>query len=386
MTATVVSNATAGRAAAICDRVRDAAARRVSLRVVGSGTWLDAGRPTARAESISTRECSGIFSYVPGDLTLTAGAGTTLAEVRDATAEHGQWLALDPYGSDEGTLGATLATASCGPLATAFGTPRDLTLGVEVVTGNGVGARGGGRGVKNVAGFDLTRLFFGSWGTLGVITEATLRLHAKPQCDETFAIALHENANVARTRQLLREVPFTPYACEIVNGPLGRQLVERDELTALFRLGGNDESLLAQRSALSGLGEISAIDPTVWTKLRRCEPPGAKVFRLSNLPSEVGRTWSEADAIAESCAGTMIHCAPSRGVVRCMVPATDTNVAWLRRAFQSPMMSTRIGERLSPELWTAVAPPRTADALSVGIKRTFDPQRILNVGIRGETA
>jgi glycolate oxidase FAD binding subunit len=317
---------------------------------------------------------------------MTAGAGTTLAEVRDATAEHGQWLALDPYGSDDGTLGATLATASCGPLATAFGTPRDLALGFEFVTGKGVIARGGGRVVKNVAGFDLTRLFIGSWGTLGVITEVTLRLHAKPPCDETFAIALHDKADVARAREVLRAAPFIPYACEIVNGPLARQLVGRDELTALFRLGGNDESLLAQRSTLATLGDVSAADSSIWTKLRQCEPAGALVFRLSNLPSEVGRTWNEANAIADSCTGTLIHCAPSRGVVRCIVPATDTNVAWLNRAFRSPMVSTRIGERLPPELWPAISPPPTADALSAGIKRTFDPQRILNVGIRGESA
>ena len=134
------------------------------------------------------RELSGITEYVPGDLTLTARAGTTLGEIRDATAAHGQWLALDPYGADEGTIGATIATASAGPLSTFFGGPRDLVLGVEFVTGDGVVARGGGRVVKNVAGFDLTRLITGSWGTLGVVTEVTLRLHARPRGDETFAL------------------------------------------------------------------------------------------------------------------------------------------------------------------------------------------------------
>src|SRR5206468_6797235 len=124
----------------------------------------------------------------PGDLTLTARAGTTLAEIRSATAEHNQWLALDPSGRDESTLGAIAATASAGPLATAFGTPRDLILGLEFVSGDGHIARGGGKVVKNVAGFDLTRLFIGSWGTLGVITEVSVRLHAKPEVDRTIAI------------------------------------------------------------------------------------------------------------------------------------------------------------------------------------------------------
>src|SRR5215211_4142123 len=155
---------------AVRDRVRVAVDRRTGLRVLGRGSWLDAGRPVSATESLATRDLSGITEYVPGDLTLTARAGTTLGEIRRATAAHGQWLALDPHGSDEGTLGATIATASAGPLATAFGTPRDLVLGVEFVTGDGVVARGGGRVVKNVAGFDLARLVTGAWGTLGVLT------------------------------------------------------------------------------------------------------------------------------------------------------------------------------------------------------------------------
>ncbi len=368
----------------LCDQVRDAAATNVPLRVVGAGTWLDAGRPTRSVSSISARELSGIVEYVPGDLTLTAGAGTTLGEIRAATAEHGQWLALDPCGSDDGTLGATLATASAGPLATAFGTARDLALGVQVVTGAGAVVRGGGRVVKNVAGFDLTRLFIGSWGTLGVITELTLRLHARPQCDETFVITLDDSAAVGRTRALLRSVPFTPYACEIVNAALARQLFGTERAAILFRLGGNDESVRAQRLAIAALGEPRPADAGTWHELRQAEPEQAIVFRLSHMPSELQGTWNEANAIAESCPGTLIHATPARGIVRCIVPAGAANVAWLQRAFRAPSMTTRIGERLPADLWTAVAPLPTADPLSVGIKAAFDPRSVLNRGIFGE--
>lgn len=155
---------------ALRERIREAAHGATPLRIVGRGTWLDAGRAVAAHETITTLECTGIVDYVPDDLTLTARAGTTLEEIRSATSRHGQWLALDPFGGGQGSLGATLATNSAGPLATAFGHPRDLTLGVAFVTGAGVVARGGGRVVKNVAGFDLTRLMIGAWGTLGVIT------------------------------------------------------------------------------------------------------------------------------------------------------------------------------------------------------------------------
>jgi glycolate oxidase FAD binding subunit len=89
-----------------------------------------------------------------------------------------------------------------------FGAPRDLALGVEFVTGAGVVARGGGRVVKNVAGFDLTRLLTGSWERLGVITEVTVRLHARPEADESIAVAIDPKTGVSRVRQLLRRLPF----------------------------------------------------------------------------------------------------------------------------------------------------------------------------------
>ena len=101
---------------------------------------------------------------------------------------HDQWLALDPAG--DGTIGATVATCSYGPGATLFGTPRDAVLGMTVVLGTGEIVRPGGRVVKNVAGFDLTRLMVGAWGWLGVITEITLRVRprvADPWCDGSHA-------------------------------------------------------------------------------------------------------------------------------------------------------------------------------------------------------
>ena len=87
---------------------------------------------------------SGVVNYVPGDLTLTVSGGTTLAEIQRITGEHDQWLPLDPFGSDDGSIGATIATASVGPLATSFGSPRDLLLGLEFVNGRGEIVRAGG--------------------------------------------------------------------------------------------------------------------------------------------------------------------------------------------------------------------------------------------------
>lgn len=368
---------------AVRDAIREAASREVGLRVVGRGTWLDAGRPVSAGASLSTRDLSGIVDYVPGDLTLTARAGTTLAEIRDATAAHNQWPALDPMGRDDGTIGATIATASSGPLSTCFGTPRDLVLGVEFVTGDGTIARGGGRVVKNVAGFDLTRLLTGSWGTLGVITEATVRLHARPEADLSIGVPIGgDSSDLARIRETLRRLPFTPYVCEVVNGSLAAAVGVGTGAIALFRLGGNGEAVDAQRSALVEIGTPSDVDAGIWSSLRAAEPSDAFVFRLSRRPSEIGAVWDEAMRIAGACAGTLVHARPSKGIVRCVVPASDDAFRALPGLIAS-VRSARVGERLSAALWRGSFPAQRAQ-IDARVEAAFDPAGVLNPGILGE--
>jgi len=371
-------------AAELRDRIQEASARGTPLRIMGGGTWLDAGMPVHSVESISTQGLSGIVDYVPGDLTLTARAGTTLGEIRRETAKHNQWLALDPHGSDEGTLGATIATASAGPLATAFGTPRDLVLGIEFVTGAGNIARAGGRVVKNVAGFDLTRLMAGAWGTLGVITEATVRLHARPQADETIAVPIDgDAASLDRTRQLLRRLPFTPYACEVLSPTLADSVVGRGQSIVLFRLAGNMESVAAQRTALLELGQPFDVPREAWSSLRTAEPGGAIVFRCSNRPSEVGSTWTEAIRIVEGIPRAMVHATPARGVVRCIVPSGEDTVARIESPLAGPLQSKRIGERMPERLWSSAFPSQATTTAGIAgrLKQAFDPRGVLNPGI-----
>jgi glycolate oxidase FAD binding subunit len=373
---------------AVAERIREAARERVPLRIVGAGTWLDAGAPVAAGDAVTIRSLDGIVEYVPGDLTLTARGGTMLSDIRRAAAAEGQWLALDPHGTDEGTIGATVASASAGPLVTTFGGPRDLVLGVEFVTGTGAVVRGGGRVVKNVAGFDLTRLVTGAWGTLGAITEVTLRLHARPQADESLAIVLDGEDGVERARRLLRRAPFVPYACEIINGELASALEIGDATILLARLGGNSDSVRAQREAFAELGGLADISPDTWTRLRSIEPRGsyAMTFRLSQLPSRLEATWREANTLASRAPHTMLHATVARGVVRCIVPLTEGVTEVVRRSFSTPSTVTRVAERLPAELWP-LCPPRMIDSrLARRVRSTFDPGHVLNPGILGESA
>lgn len=154
----------------------------------GFGKWLAGGGPVKADLVVSTQRICELTEYEPADLTFTAGAGLSLSALAEVTRAHGQWLPLDPPGGEEGSLGAAMATGAAGSLRQWFGTPRDHALGLTLVSGDGRVLRWGGRVVKNVAGFDVTRLCIGSWGTLGVITSVSARLFPLPQEDLTLVL------------------------------------------------------------------------------------------------------------------------------------------------------------------------------------------------------
>ena len=388
MTATSTRSSAPGSAAEVRESVRDAASQKRPLRIVAGGTWLDANRPVQANTALVVREMTGIVEYEPGDLTLTARAGTTLDDIARVTAPHGQWLTLDPHGdSSRATIGATIATASYGPLAHHFGTARDIVLGVEFVSGTGDIVRGGGRVVKNVAGFDLTRLITGSWGSLGVITEATVRLRAVPTVEATLAIDVGpEAAETERVRRELNRLPFVPLAAELIDSRLARVIADGGQCAVLLvRLGGNADAVRVQREQLRSVGEGREIDSSVWRRLRSVEPTSAAVLRLSRLASDFASTWREATGIAEQLPGAYCHGDSGRGVVRVVVSLDESTAeATLQPLFEAKSESTRIYERLPAALWSALAPAAIRNRLDRDVKTTFDPRHILNPGILGE--
>ncbi len=368
----------------VADQVRSAAARGIPLRIAGRGHWLDAARPVAARELLPLDELTGIVDYVPGDLTLTARAGTTLDEIARVTAGERQWLALDPFGSPAGTLGATIATASAGPLAHAFGSPRDNVLGLEAVTGDGSIVRVGGRVVKNVAGFDLTRLFTGSWGSLGVITEITVRLRPLPEVEETWGLAVKgAEGDLASLVEHLRTAPLAPLALELLSPALAARLGAGGGTTLLVRLGGNAAGVRAQREQLRALGAAERLPDDVWGTLRTCEPPGSAVARLSALPSRLPHTWAIASRAASSLPETLLHASVARGVVRCILPAAASGGLLDWWAAVRPFGGTIVLERWPAHLWPPDAPNPMHHRLARGVKRAFDPFGILNPGILG---
>jgi len=194
----------------------------------GNGTKLGFGCPPGRYDlCVSLRKLNRVRHYEPADLTISVEAGMTLRELQEFLGRDGLWLPLDPRGGDDATIGGIVASNSAGPLRLRFGSARDMVLGIRVATTEGKLIKSGGHVVKNVAGYDLSKLLVGSLGTLGVIAEASFKLFPRPALRATWIL---EPGTLDRARDLRRRILDSPLE------PLRMVLLDRGA-SGLFRQG-----------------------------------------------------------------------------------------------------------------------------------------------------
>jgi glycolate oxidase FAD binding subunit len=254
-------------------RIRDAAARKAPLRIRGGGTKDFYGQ-SLDGEVLETRAYAGVVDYEPTELVITVKAGTSLAEVEKTVAGHNQMLAFDPPGFGTGaTIGGVVAAGLSGPRRQSAGAVRDFVLGVRMIDGRGEDLRFGGQVMKNVAGFDVSRLVTGSLGTLGLVTEASLKVLPVPLADETVRLEMPQE----RAIETLNKWGGKPL-------PIVASCHENDALTV--RLAG---AAAAVAAALARLGGERVPDADIfWLTLREQAhmffADGAPLWRLS-VPS-----------------------------------------------------------------------------------------------------
>ncbi len=226
----VAAPATTAEAAAVLR-----AAAELGLTVVprGSGSRLDWGAaPDSCDLIIDTRRLGQVLEHAAGDLVVSVQAGLTLEALGRVVAQAGQRLALDPPGG--GTAGGVLATQAAGPLRFRYGAPRDLLIGITIVRPDGIVAKSGGKVVKNVAGYDIGKLFAGSYGTLGLITEAIFRLHPAPSATAVVTLDCPDPQSAQAAVEAVASSPLAPSAVELswpsANAPLAvAVLLEGDD-------------------------------------------------------------------------------------------------------------------------------------------------------------
>ena len=228
----------AANEAEVVDAIRGANERGEAIVVSGGGTRLGIGDPPARYDlALDLTAVRGIVEYEPDDLVATVRAGTTIAELSAALAPRGQRWPVEPGLPDHATVAGTLASAAGGPSRLRYFHPRDWVIGARVVLGDGTPVRSGGRVVKNVTGYDLTRLWSGTFGTLAAIVELTLKLTAVPE----RTVSLVADVNVTSAFEAANDLHATGLpldALAIVTGDAVGALGAQGDAALLVRLTG----------------------------------------------------------------------------------------------------------------------------------------------------
>jgi glycolate dehydrogenase FAD-binding subunit len=379
-----------------------------AAEIVGHGSKRAIGRPAQTDLTLDLSGLSGVTLYEPEELVLSAKAGTPLAEIESLVAAKGQQLAFEPMDCAEvlggiagrGTIGGVLAANLAGPRRIKAGAARDHLLGFSAVSGRGENFKSGGRVVKNVTGYDLCKLIAGSWGTLAVMTEVTLKVLPAPEAEATVLVRglAPEQAVAAMTTAMgsacdLSGAAHLP-AAVAARLPATSAARAAGAVTAL-RLEGFAPSVAHRRRLvevmMSPLGEVATIDASasreLWTAVRDVTPfaagrPGGEgaLWRISTAPSrgaELGALIAgkaEVEMLYDWAGGLIWLALAARddagaSLVRQAVAASGGHATLIR----APAAARAAVQVFSPQD-AAVA------ALTKRIKASFDPRGVLNPG------
>jgi glycolate oxidase FAD binding subunit len=385
----------------------------------GEGTWLDGGGPAEFDLIVTTRRLKEMDEYEPGDLTFTAGAGITLSSLAEATEAHGQWLPVNPPGGRVGSLGAAVSIGGSGSLRQLYGIPRDHVLGLSMVSGDGRLLRWGGRVVKNVAGFDVTRLCIGSWGSLGVITSVSARLFPLPESDVTLILRAPEAGRLLPAALSMARSGLPLAALELLD-PL------EDPISGQSGDGGagngGDPGAGAAFRLLGSAAQVTELEARIRKELSRegggwdrregassrafheaCdawEDGSDLVLRMALLPSRLEELFLELDGLGATLGetgverGVAVRAAAhaGAGVLRVAVSGVESSGKGLEELASALVALRERLEESGGSLTLSKAPRSLARevgswgalgeeaALLKGIKSQFDPQGIMAPG------
>ena len=305
----VLEPATVAEAA---EAMRALAADRLAVAFVGGGTDLDLGAPPSRLDAIlRTRRLARIREHAPSDQIVAVEGGMTVAALQQALAAHGQRLALDPPEPARATVGGVVAANAFGPRRTRYGAVRDLVIGVTIVRADGVVAHGGGKVVKNVAGFDLPRLLCGSLGTLGLVAEVVFRLHPLPEASATAVFQGLSAGDVRETVPALRALNLEPTALTAFSDGGGFTLAVRFEG---FAPGVRDQVERVLARGRGGAKVEGAEEAALWARHDAVRSGGAVRARATFAPATLAPALAALGPLRDALGGAPVAVHPSLGI------------------------------------------------------------------------
>jgi len=393
-----------GSVAELCAVVRQAAAENQALFPLGGRTMLGFGLPPARSGlCVDLRGLSQVIDYPARDMTITVQAGITIAELQKLLARENQRLPVDVPLADQATLGGALAVNSSGPRRYGFGTLRDYVIGISAVNDAGQEFKAGGRVVKNVAGYDLCKLLIGSLGTLGIITQVTLKLRPLPEeralvavaCDPADAAPLLDALHESRSRPVCLDL-YNAAAIHSFPGEIGRLLPQAPRLLVVGfeekreTVAWQVQQLVKEvrRGSVRGLeARVGSTADALWQPLIdfAAWPGGRFTFKANLLSSRTAELFEQVASLAD---GLLLQAHAGSGIV--IGHAGDTLTEE-----QARTMLTVLGRHAAaaqgnvvvlrcPPAWKAALPvwgmPRDDLWLMREVRDKLDPRRLFNPG------
>jgi glycolate oxidase FAD binding subunit len=359
------------------------------LLVRGNGSKLDWGGVVRGATKIVTTEkLDRLIDRAAADMTVTVATGQTFSNLQASLAEVGQFLPLDPAYPDRATIGGIIATADTCSWRHRYGGVRDLLLGISFVRADGKIAKAGGRVVKNVAGYDLMKLFTGSYGTLGILTEVTFRVYPLPTTSATVILTGEISALGNTLRQLLASA-LTPMAVDILSTALSLQLDISNTPSAVVKFATLPASIEQQSQLLLEMGKSQGLKGGIWREEQESElwqgiqtgiwGRGEIACKLGVKPMVAADTIAMLDRGSNNSNLATIHVGSGIGVTTLTTPE---QIIPLRNHCEAAGGFVSVLQ----------APPEVKDAIDVWgirtnakvvmeqLKQQFDPQGILNPG------
>lgn len=364
------------------------------ILICGNGTKLDWGYLTLNIQLVvSTQKCDRLIEHAVGDLTVTVEAGMKLADLQAKLEVHQQFLPLDPVYPQQATIGGIIATADTGSWRQRYGGVRDLLLGISFVRADGQVAKAGGRVVKNVAGYDLMKLFTGAYGTLGIISQATFRTYPLPKASTTLLLT-GDADRLATATQTIRNSGLTPTAMDLVSASAIAKLELGNDMGLLLRFQTIPESIERQSEQVKAIAQQTNLavacftgrdELDLWqglTKIVRIPHTETGIVgKIGIVPTEVVALLSKLfQSDRQSLA--LIHAGSGIGHIQLPTGTTIDLIRELRSFCQVrggflTVLSAPNAIKQQLDIWGY-----TSNALEImkAIARKFDPNRSLNPG------
>lgn len=351
----------------------------------GSGSKLSWGSLAKGIDIvISTIYLNQLINHAVGDLTVTVEAGIKFADLQNTLAQANQFIALDPTYPDDATIGGIIATANTGSLRQGYGSVRDQILGITFIRSDGEIVKAGGRVVKNVAGYDLMKLFTASYGTLGAVAQVTLRLYPIPQASQTVVLTGDINA-IFQAANTLRGSALTPTQADLISEQLVFDLSVGKGLALIARFQSIPESVSEQSKQLLQMGEklgLTGVTHTeenesdLWQRLRESMH---NITQTLTITCKIGILPTAATDLFTQGAMGIIHIASGLGILRC---ANEQEVLKMRNICEnhSGFLSLLAAPNQIKEKIDVWGYNGNALSLMQGIKQKFDSKNILSPG------